>query len=75
MGRVSFTVDTWSDKLKRSYLAMTAHWIANVESSSTLELRTALIGFHCLRQGHSGRSMAGVVMKLLDRAGVTVKVR
>jgi hypothetical protein len=34
----------------------------------------ALIGFHRLRGGHSGKSMAMAVMGLLDRAGVTMKV-
>jgi hypothetical protein len=75
VGRVSFTLDTWSDHQQRSYLAITAHWIANIEQSSALELKAALIGFHKLREGHTGKSMARVVVRLLDRAGVTVKVR
>jgi hypothetical protein len=35
----------------------------------------ALIGFHHLRGGHDGKSVANALIGLLDRAGVTVKVR
>lgn len=77
MGRVSFTMDLWSGQGFQSYMALTAHWIAEVEGSMgfKLELKTALIAFHRLRQNHTGKSMARTVMHLLDRAGVTVKVR
>ena len=72
-GRVSFTIDLWSDQLQRPYLAMTAHWIAEAEDS-TLLLKSALIAFHRMRQNHSGNKLAKTVVHLLDRAEVTVKV-
>jgi len=75
MGQISFTMDTWSDQNYRSYLAITAHWIAEVEGTSALRLKTALIAFHRLRQNHTGKSMARTVVHLLDRAGITTKVR
>lgn len=75
MGRISLTLDTWSDQLLRPYLAITAHWIGNVEGTSALKLKTALIAFHRLREGHSGNALARTVVALLDRAGVTVNVR
>ncbi len=77
LGQVSFTMDMWSDQLRRPYLAMTAHWIAKAEgaSESTLELKSALIAFHRMRENHSGKKLAKTVIYLLDRAGVTVKVR
>jgi hypothetical protein len=75
VGRVSFTLDIWSDQLRGAYLAMTAHWIANVEGTSALGLKTALIAFHRLRREHNGRAIARTVVHLLDRADVTVKVR
>jgi hypothetical protein len=53
---------------------MTAHWIAEAEDS-TLQLKSALIAFHRMRQNHSGKKLARTVVYLLDRAGVTVKVR
>ena len=75
MGRVSFTLDTWSDQRYGSYLAMTAHWVVEAEGSGTLQLKMALIAFHCLCEDHTTKSMARVVRHLLDRAGVTTKVR
>jgi len=75
MGQVSFTLDTWSDRLRRSYLAVTAHWIAEVEGTLNLQLKTALIAFHHLCRNHTGKSLARTVIHLLDRAGVTTKVR
>jgi len=75
MGQISFTLDTWSDQRRRSFLAVTAHWVASVEGTSVLQLKMVLIAFHRLRQNHTGKSMARTVMHLLDRADVTVKVR
>ena len=75
MGRISFTMDMWSDQNLRPYLAMMAHWIAEVEGTTALHLKSALIAFHCLRGRHNGKSLTKVIMQLLDRAGVTMKVR
>jgi hypothetical protein len=75
MGQVSFTLDIWTGSNCRHYLAITAHWIAAVKGSSALKLKAALIAFHQLRKNHSGKELAETVMCLLDRAGVTVKVR
>ena len=75
MGRISFMMDMWSDQNLRPYLAMTAHWVAEVEGTTALHLKSALIAFHRLHGRHDGKSLAKVVMQLLDRAGVTVKVR
>jgi len=75
MGQISFTLDTWSDQCRRSFLAVTAHWVASVGGSSALQLKTVLIAFHRLCQNHTGKSMARTIMHLLDRADITVKVR
>jgi hypothetical protein len=52
-----------------------AHWVAKVDEAASLQLKMALIGFHRLRGGHDGKSVANALIALLDRAGVTVKVR
>jgi len=75
MGQVSFTMDMWSDKPLRSYLAITAHWIARVKGTSALRLEMALVAFHQVCEDHTGESLANIVLRLLDRAGVTLKVR
>lgn len=74
MGQVSITADVWSDQNRRPFLAMTAHWIAKVEGTTALQLKTALIAFHYLRGRHDGKTLAETVLKLLDRAQITVKV-
>jgi hypothetical protein len=74
-GQISFTMDIWSDQNLRPYLAITAHWIAELEGMTALQLRMALISFHHLHSQHDGRSLAKVVLQLLDRTGITVKVR
>lgn len=75
MGQVSFTLDIWTGSNCRHYLAITAHWIAQAKGSSSLTLEATLIAFHQLRNNHSGSELAETVKCLLDRAGVTVKVR
>jgi len=75
MGRVSITADTWSDQSSNSYLAVTAHWVAVVEGTSALQLKSALITFHRLRQGHTGKELVKTMMYLLDRAGITLNMR
>lgn len=57
-----------------SYLALTAHWIATDGSSERLKLRSALIGFHRLKDSHTGINIAKAILHLLDRANVTLKV-
>ena len=75
MGQVSFMLDTWLDRLRQSYLAVTAHWIAEVEGTSNLQLKTALIVFHHLCWNHTRKSLVRTVAYLLDRARVMTKVR
>ena len=67
-------MDIWSDHNRRSYLAITAHWIAMIHGTTALELKAALIAFHRLCGDHDGESLAEVVLQLLDRAGITLKV-
>lgn len=74
VGRISFTADLWSDPNLRSYLAMTAHWIARDRRSNALELKAALIAFHHVHGKHDGKNLAKVTMELLDRACITTKV-
>lgn len=74
MGQISFTMDIWSNQTRIAYLALTAHWIAMIAGTTSLQLDAALIAFHRLHGDHDGESLADLVLQLLDRAGVTVKV-
>jgi hypothetical protein len=57
-----------------AFLAVTAHWIASDKATGSLSLKAALIGFHRLKNRHTGRNIARAIIYLLDRAGVTDKV-
>ena len=58
-----------------SYLAVTAHWISEGGGGESLSLKTALIGFHRLIKRHTGKNIARTILHILDRAGITAKVR
>ena len=75
MGQISITADVWSDQNRRPFLAMTAHWVAKAEGTSTLQLKSRLIAFHCIHGRHDGERLAEAVLGLLDRAEITLKVR
>jgi hypothetical protein len=74
MGQLLFTTDIWSNQDRVSYLAMTAHWIAKVEETSTLHLKGIPIAFHRLRKRHMGKSLAKTVIHLLGRVDVTLNI-
>ena len=74
VGKVSFTMDLWSSQLRRSFLAITAHWISRDKVTQGLEYESSLIAFHNLQGSHSGERIARAVLPLLDRVGVTLKV-
>ena len=56
------------------FLALTTHWISQDKSSGQLVLKAALIGFHRLKENHTGVNIARMILHLLDQADVMVKV-
>ena len=48
--------------------------MANVDETSSLRLKTALIAFHPLTGHHTGEMLAKAVIGLFDRADITAKV-
>ena len=74
LGKISFTSDLWSDKNLRSYLCLTAHWMARNKRTRVLELRCVLVAFHNVTGHHDGVNLARTMLALLDRAGVTAQV-
>ncbi|KIK11686.1 hypothetical protein PISMIDRAFT_35956, partial [Pisolithus microcarpus 441] len=72
VGNISLTVDIWLSHSQQAYLAMTAHYI--VEVSGSLQLVSALIGFHCLHDKHMGKALTRTISYLMDQAGITAKV-
>lgn len=75
-GRISLTLDVWSDKPnRRSYICITAHWIGHDSKKNMIGLHNEILAFHHLpHDSHDGRSMAKLVVAMLDRAQMTNKV-
>jgi hypothetical protein len=73
MGKISFTMDLWTDFDKKPYMAVTAHWLEKTQQQ--VNLRTDLIGFVHLPGTHTGERLAGVFLWILDRLKITKKVR
>ena len=81
MGKISFTMDIWTDFNKKAYMAVTAHWLekTSLQMSGRLQqqinLCTDLIGFVHLPGSHTGERLAEVFCWVLERLKITQKVR
>ncbi len=74
-GQISFTMDIWSSASLSPYLAVTSHWIArDGDTNNNLSLKATLIGFHHFTGPHMGKSIASVILSLMDHANITSKV-
>ncbi|KAH9074894.1 hypothetical protein EDB83DRAFT_2515752 [Lactarius deliciosus] len=63
--------DIWSNQNRKSFLALTAHWIGEVKGSLTLN--SALIAFQGLHGCHTSAALVSLVLDLVDRADITMK--
>lgn len=72
VGALQFTSDIWSDRRRQSYICVTVHWIAYERPTvqQDLVLKSSLLAFHPITGQHTGRRIAEVVFKLLQRAGI-----
>jgi len=73
LGRVSLTSDMWSDLNRRSFMAVTAHWMAKGRSNH-LELRSALVAFQEVNGSHSGDNMGQVLFDIIQDIGIAHRV-
>jgi hypothetical protein len=67
MGKVSFTMDIWTDLNMKAYMAVTAHWLQKKALQSKLTLCSDLIGFVHIPSSHTGERLAKVFIHILDR--------
>jgi hypothetical protein len=73
MGKVSFTMNIWTDLDKKPYMAVTAYWLeqASLQMSGRLQqkinLCTDLIGFVHIPSSHTGERLAEVFLWILKR--------
>lgn len=80
MGKISTTMDMWSDPNLNPFMAVTAHWIQAKTIQTPdgpqhiLTLRADLIGFHRVPGRHDGEHLAHAFIFITDRIGITHKV-
>lgn len=80
MGKISFTMDTWSDPDLKAYMAVTAHWMecqplqTSQTSKQKISLRADLIGFMNILGKHTGEQLAKVFLSIIDHLYISNKV-
>jgi hypothetical protein len=68
MGKISFTMDVWTDFNMKAYMGVTAHWLQKVSlQQSKLILCSDLIGFVHIPGTHTGDRLAKIFVHILDR--------
>lgn len=77
MGKISFTMDLWTDFNLKPYMAVTAHWLEqpSERQQQKLGLRVDLIGFIHIPGSHTGERLAEVFLFILDRLKLAKKVK
>jgi hypothetical protein len=80
MGKISLTMDMWSDPNLMPFMAVTAHWIKGKTEETVngpklvLNLRADLIGFQRVPGRHDGEHLAHAFLFVTDRLKITEKV-
>ncbi|KAF5329696.1 hypothetical protein D9619_009224 [Psilocybe cf. subviscida] len=76
LGRVSFTSDIWSRQSLQSYMAVTAHFMANTPSpvGPLLTLQTRLVAFRVLHGSHTGVNIGKAFVKILEEINCLHKI-
>ncbi len=70
---MSLTSDMWSDVNRRSFMAVTAHWMAKGRTGR-LELRSTLIAFREVEGCHAGDNLGQILFDIIQNAGIGHKV-
>jgi hypothetical protein len=76
MGKISLTMDIWSDPDRKPYMAVTAHWMEcqSLQQQQRINLRIDLLGFVNVSGAHSGDNLATVLLFVIDRFQIADKV-
>jgi hypothetical protein len=76
MGKISFTMDCWSDPNLKPYMAVTAHWLESktIQGQQKLNLRVDLVGFLLVPGSHTGERLAEEFLFIIDRLNLAKKV-
>jgi hypothetical protein len=73
MGKISFTMDIWTDINMKPYMAVTTHWLEKQQQK--IKLRVDLIGFVYIPGSHSGERLAEIFLFIVDRLNLAKKVK
>jgi hypothetical protein len=77
LGKISTTMDMWSDPNLSPFMAQTAHWIQAKTIQTPdgpqhiLTLRVDLIDFLCVPGHHDGEHLAHVFIYITNKIGIT----
>lgn len=80
IGKISVTMDMWSDTNLTPFMAVTAHWIETTIIQTPqgpqhiLKLQADLIGFQRVPGCHTGEHLAHAFLFVLKRIGIRSKV-
>lgn len=65
-------MNVWSDFNRKSYLAVTAHWMEYHQKC--ISLRADLLGFVIISDNHTGKHLAEVFLFIIDCLSIDKKV-
>ena len=74
MGKISFTMDLWTDFDKKPYMVVTAHWLKQESKGQKITLHTDLIGFMHIPGSHTGEHLAEVFFLIINCLNLVKKV-
>ncbi|KAJ2928061.1 hypothetical protein H1R20_g9035, partial [Candolleomyces eurysporus] len=73
LGRISFTMDLWTDPNLTPFMAVTAHYYAR-KPDEGIAYRSGLVAFHYTPGGHSGDELSQHFFKIMDDLDVLHKI-
>ncbi|KAF7326526.1 HAT family dimerization domain-containing protein [Mycena venus] len=80
IGMISTTMDMWTDKQKKPFMAVTTHWLQATLINTPagpqykLTLRTDLVGFLRVPGHHDGEHLATAFLYIIDRIDIASKL-
>lgn len=73
--KISFTFDAWTSAPGDPYLSLTAHYIdAPIDCPSAWQLKSEQLIFQQIEGRHTGKNMADIIGRALDRYQLRSKV-
>jgi hypothetical protein len=73
-GEISLTCDAWQASNTDGYFSVTGHWIEEPQPG-VWEVQSALLGFTRLNNSHNGKHLGGALFKIVDRLGISDRVK